>query len=400
MNDLLIEREAKVLLGTYKRQPVVFERGEGSYLVDTNGKRYLDLLAGIAVCTLGHANPALAAAISQQAATLLHTSNLYYTRPMVELAEKLVAVSGMDRVFFCNSGTEANEAAIKIARKWGKQKRGDGCHRIVTFERGFHGRTMGALSATAQRKYCEPFEPLVPGFVQIGPHELERLESLMDGTVCAVMVEPIQGEGGVWPVAASDLQKLRRLCDERGALLIFDEVQTGIGRTGTWFAFQQAGVFPDLMPLAKGLGGGFPIGACLARGEAATTLVPGDHGSTFAGNPLASKVALTVLNEIERLKLLEHCAARGRELRSELQRLQSDFPVIKEVRGMGLMLGVELHEPIARQLVSEGLSIGLVLNATGDTTLRLLPALTISAVEVAEAGVKFRELLGLSRASA
>lgn len=377
-----IARESKVLLQTYKRQPVVFESGAGCWLTDTEGKRYLDLVAGVAVMALGHSHPAWVAAVTSQAQRLVHTSNLFYTTPMIELAERLIRISGMSRVFFCNSGCEANEAAIKIARKWGKAKRGERCFKIVTFDHGFHGRTLGALSATGQKKYCEPFEPLVPGFIQISIEERAKLGELFDGSVCALMVEPIQGEGGVQVIDPLVIKELRALCTEREVLFVSDEVQTGIARTGNWFGFQHAGVVPDLAPLAKGLGGGFPIGACLAHGEAASVLVPGDHGSTYAGGPLAASASLAVLNFIEAHGICQQVLDVGAKLKGALQQLCDKFQFLDHVRGQGLMLALECKVPRAREVVSKALSHGLLLNATGDSTLRFVPPLILSASEV------------------
>jgi predicted acetylornithine/succinylornithine family transaminase len=388
-----IARESEVLLQTYKRQPVVFESGAGCWLTDTEGKRYLDMVAGVAVMALGHSHPAWVAAVTAQATQLVHTSNLFYTTPMIELAEALTRLSQMSRVFFCNSGCEANEAAIKIARKWGKAKRGDGCFKFVTFDHGFHGRTLGALSATGQKKYCEPFEPLVPGFIQIQIEEHQRLQTLLDGSVCAVIVEPIQGEGGVQVIDPAVLRQIRALCSEREVLLICDEVQTGIARTGKWFGFQHAGVLPDLAPLAKGLGGGFPIGACLAHGEAASTLVPGDHGSTYAGSPLAAQAALSVIRYIEEHGLLAHVLEVGAQLKEALQTLCEEFSFLDHVRGEGLMLAMEFKVPRARGAVAKALAHGLLLNATGDTTLRFVPPLILSAAEVESAAQRLRTTL-------
>ena len=388
-----IAREAKVLLQTYKRQPIVIESGNGCWVTDTEGQRYLDLVAGVAVMALGHLHPAWVSAVTSQAQKLVHTSNLYYTTPMIELAESLTRLSGMSQVFFCNSGCEANEAAIKIARKWGKTKRGSGCYKFVTFDHGFHGRTLGALSATGQKKYCEAFEPLVPGFIQIQLDEREKLKDLLDGSVCAVIVEPIQGEGGVQVVKPEVLREIRTLCTEREVLFISDEVQTGIARTGEWFGFQHAGIVPDLAPLAKGLGGGFPIGACLAHGEAATALVPGDHGSTYAGSPLATTAALAVLRYCEQQGLCAQVTEVGAKLKAALQRLCGEFSFLDHVRGMGLMLALEFKAPHAREAVTKALSHGLLLNATGDTTLRFVPPLILAVSEVEQAEERLRATL-------
>jgi acetylornithine/N-succinyldiaminopimelate aminotransferase len=400
-----IEREAKVLLQNYRRLPVVMQRGEGCYLFDIEGRRYLDLFAGVAVDALGHAHPRWLAAMQAQLALLTQTSNLLYTTPMIELAERLVSISGMDRVFFCNSGAEANEAAIKIARKWGKQNKGASCYKIITFEGAFHGRTLGALSATAEPKYCDSFQPLVPGFVRLGlqPHTsmVERLEAaIRDPDVCAVMMESIQGESGVRACDARCLQGVRELCDRHHVLLILDEVQTGIARCGQWFDFQNLGVLPDIMPLAKGLGGGFPIGACLTRGAAASVLVPGDHGSTFAGSPLACASALAVLEVIESEGLLAQVQAAGNYFVQGLKSLQVEQPsLIKEVRGRGLMIGLEFTQPIARGLVQELLQApagqdGLLLNATSEYVLRFVPPLIITQAQLGVACSALRAALG------
>lgn len=380
MDSTLISRADAVLLNTYRRQPVVFVRGEGSCLFDDAGRRYLDFVAGVAVNALGVNHPAWVRAISAQAAELHHTSNLYYTTPMVELAERLVTLSGMDRVFFCNSGAEANEAALKIARKWGKVMKGPRCTRIISLSRGFHGRTLGALSATANPHYCEPFTPLVPDIEQISFHDLATLDRRMDEECCALIMEPIQGEGGVYPTDPRCLQGIRSLCDERRVLWIADEVQTGVGRTGRWFDVHHAGVLPDLMPLAKGLGGGFPIGACLARGEAATVLQPGDHGSTFAGNLLAARAALTVLEIIERDHLLEQVSRVGELIRSRLQQ----EPLLTNVRGRGLMIGTDCARGDARNVVTRAREQGLLVNATSDQTIRLVPPLILTEAEALE----------------
>ncbi len=381
----LFELERQYVFQTYKRQPVVFDRGEGCYLFDIDGRRYLDLVAGIAVVALGHSHPKWVKAVQEQAAKLAQVSNTYYTVAMIELARDLCRLAEMDRVFFCNSGTEANEVAIKTARKWGKTKRGNECYRILTFAKAFHGRTLGALSATAQKNYCDPFEPLVPGFVQLQTQNLDLVQSTLDESFCAVMIEPIQGEGGVRPVDHDFLRGLRQTCTDRDILLIADEVQTGIGRTGKWFGFQHAGITPDLAPLAKGLGGGFPIGACLAHSEAATTLTFGDQGSTFAANPLAAAAARAVLEVIKEENLIENAVETGNFFRRKLTGLSAGHPEITEVRGAGLMIGVELKDPTAKTLVSKALEEGLLLNATGDTTIRIIPPLILTKEQAEEA---------------
>ncbi|MDX2284052.1 MAG: acetylornithine transaminase [Bacteroidia bacterium] len=382
--------DAAHVMGTYKRQPVEFVRGEGVYLFDAGGKRYLDLLAGIAVCSVGHAHPYLTRALSEQAATLIHTSNLYLTAPQARLARRLCELSDFERVFFANSGAEANEAAIKIARKHGRSLR-ETKHRIVTATNSFHGRTLATVTATGQPKYSAPFAPLPPGFDYVPFNDIEALTAAVDDDTAAILLEPIQGEGGIHPATPEYLAAARRLADDSGALLIFDEVQTGLGRTGKLWAYQGYGVVPEIMTLAKGLGGGVPIGACLARGAAAETLIPGDHGSTFGGNPLAAAAANAVLDILADEGLTQNAAVVGGVLADLLRDIGRRLPnVITEVRGAGLMIGIGLSAPIARSVVAEALERGLVINATGDDTLRLLPPLNLTEAE-AQAGVNLLE---------
>lgn len=370
--------DASHVMTTYARQPVEIVRGEGCWLFDTDGKRYLDFLSGIAVCSVGHAHPYLTKAIADQAATLLHASNLYLTQPQARLARRLIELSDFERVFFCNSGAEANEAAIKLARKYGRSV-AESKVRIVTATNSFHGRTLAAVTATGQPKYHEPFAPLPPGFDYVPFNDLEALEAALTDDTCAVLLEPIQGESGVHPATPEYLAKARALCDKYGALLIFDEVQTGVGRTGKMWGYQQYGVIPDVMTLAKGLGGGVPIGACLARGVAAETLKPGDHGSTFAGNPLCTAAANAVLDILADERLTQNAATVGAYLKEKLGALGAP-------RGMGLMIGLELDKPIAKKVVAEARALGLIVNATSDTTLRIIPPLTLTK-ELADEGV-------------
>jgi acetylornithine/N-succinyldiaminopimelate aminotransferase len=377
---------------TYARFPVTLVRGSGMYVWDSDGRRYLDFLGGIAVNGVGHCHPKVVQAIQDQAATLMHTSNLYFTQPQELLADALTATTGGDftNMFFCNSGAEANEAALKIARKHGKSgapssnSGGAGKTKIVSATGSFHGRTLGTLSATAQPKYQAPFAPLVPDFSYVQFNDLDALQGAVDESTCAVILEPIQGESGVHPADPKFLQYARTLCDKYGALLIFDEIQCGMGRSGTWWAYQQLGVKPDVLTTAKALGGGLPIGACLARGEAAETLAPGDHGSTFAGNAVTCAAAVATIGVIESDGLIQNAAEVGDYLRRQLQ--HDLAPYITEVRGAGLMIGVELKAPIAKKVVGEALKKGLLLNATGDTTLRLLPPLIVTR-EQADEGV-------------
>lgn len=369
------------VMHTYGRLPVTFVRGRGAKVWDSDGKEYLDFLAGIAVNGVGHCHPRVVQAIQEQAATLIHTSNLYYTAPQARLAAKLSEISAFEKAFFCNSGAEANEAAIKIARKRGKTVGGEGKFEFVTAYRSFHGRTLATVTATAQPKYQAPFTPLPPGFSYVPFNDIAALESAVNDQTCAVLLEPIQGEGGVYPADKAYLEAARVLCDRHQALLIFDEIQTGVGRTGHWWAYEHYAVVPDVMTVAKSLGGGVPIGACLARGEAANTLVPGDHGSTFAGNPLAASAALAVLEAIEAEHLLANAHAMGEYLVRRLSEptLRSK---IAEIRAVGLMIGIELTEPIAKRVQKDALEHGLILNAIGDNILRLLPPLIITQADV------------------
>jgi acetylornithine/N-succinyldiaminopimelate aminotransferase len=374
---MALDRE--YVMGTYARQPIVFVRGEGAKLWDSEGREYLDFLAGIAVVQVGHCHPRIAGAIAQQASTLMHVSNLFHNALQAKLAERLCGLTGMEKVFFCNSGAEANEAALKIARKWGKQKRGADCYEIITFQGSFHGRTMGTVTATAQPKYQAPFAPLVPGFHYAPLNDLKALDDLISERTCAVMIEPIQGESGIKLAAPEFLAGVRALCDEAEVLLILDEVQCGMGRTGCFLGSQRAGVEGDIVTLAKGIADGFPMGACLARGEAAGTLVPGDHGSTFAGQPLACATALATLDVIEDEHLMENAVAVGAHFKHGLEQIQSDLPGhIKEVRGAGLMIGVELEQPTAKALLKSMLEQGVVVNAVGDTILRFVPPLIVT----------------------
>lgn len=379
------ELDSRWLMSTYKRQKPLIVRGCGSYLYDDSGKAYLDFVAGVAVCSVGHCHPLLVKRLQEQISRLMHVSNLFLTEPQAVLAARLCELSGMDRVFFCNSGAEACETAFKIARKYARRTKGAHAYEIVTLHDSFHGRTMGALSATAQPKYQEPFEPLVPGFKPIPRNDVNALRAAVHEGTAAVLIEPVQGESGIYPISTEFLQVARRLCDESGALLILDEVQCGMGRTGRWFAWEHAGVVPDLMILAKGLGGGFPIGCCVAKGEPANTLQPGDHGSTFAGNPMAAVAALTVIEIIETDQLLVNAAGVGDYLLKALSTLKADGLPVQEVRGMGLMVGVGLQNPAARAVAQRALESGLLVNPIGDYTLRLVPPLTVSGEEAEKA---------------
>ncbi len=367
---------------TYARQEVAFVRGEGVWLYDADGNRYLDAIAGVAVNGLGHAHPVLARALCEQAGRLIHISNLYRIPEQERLAESLCTLSGLERAFFCNSGAEANEAAIKLARLYGHQQ-GIENPAIVVMERSFHGRTLATLSATGSRKVQAGFEPLVTGFVRVPFGDAEavaRLAEQRNNNIVAVLVEPYQGEGGVNVPEADYLSKLRQICDGKGWLLMLDEVQSGIGRTGKWFAFQHSDVLPDVVTLAKGLGSGVPIGACLARGIAAQVYTPGKHGSTFGGNPLACTAALTTLQVIDQEGLLDNAASMGAYIRRDLAERLRDVTGIRDIRGQGLMIGIELDRPCGG-LVQQALAQRLLINVTAESVVRLLPPLIIGQDE-------------------
>ncbi|MDA0189732.1 MAG: aspartate aminotransferase family protein [Proteobacteria bacterium] len=369
------------LMNTYARLPVAFSHGDGSWITDTEGKCYLDALSGIAVSTLGHNHPTLVAAIAAQAARVLHTSNIYRIPQQEQLADRLATLAGMDEVFFCNSGCEANEAAIKLARFYGHQKGIDN-PAIIVMERAFHGRTLATLSATGNRKTQAGFEPLVAGFVRVPYNDLAAVRAVAEHNhnVVAVMLEIVQGEGGVNTADPAFQRGLRALCDEQGWLLICDEVQCGMGRTGTWFGFQHAGIVPDVATLAKGLASGVPIGACLAAGKAAGLFKPGNHGSTFGGNQLATTAALTTLDVIERDNLRANAVAVGRQIREGLAAALAGVAGVVDIRGQGLMIGIELDRPCG-ELVTRGLDAGLLINVTADKVVRLLPPLVFTADE-------------------
>jgi acetylornithine aminotransferase len=366
------------LMKTYKPLPVSFTHGEGAYLFDNAGERYLDALSGIAVCGLGHAHPAVSKAICTQAQRLLHTSNLYQIGLQEELAKELCRAADMDRVFFSNSGAEANEAALKLARLYGHQKGIDTPQVIVT-EGSFHGRTLATLTATGNRKIQAGFEPLVPGFLRAPYDDLDAVRTIAGNSsrVVAVLVEPITGEGGIRIPSENYLGGLRQLCDEHGWLLMLDEIQTGMGRTGHWFAHQHTEIQPDVMTLAKGLGNGVPIGACLARGAAADVFQPGNHGSTFGGNPLSASAALAVLRTLDREHLVERAAQLGKLMLAQLEQRLEKLDGVIAIRGKGLMLGIELDRPCS-ELMQRALQHKLLINVTADTVVRLLPPLILT----------------------
>jgi acetylornithine aminotransferase len=369
-------------MNTYARQPVAFVRGEGAYLWDESGKRYLDAVAGVAVNGLGYAHPKLVKAIAEQAATLIHTSNLYRVPRQEQLADRLCALSGMDKAFFCNSGCEANEAAIKLARLYGHGK-GVEVPTIIVMEKAFHGRTMATLTATGSRKIQAGFEPLLAGFARVPFNDIEAIRHVAEHnkSVVAVLIEVVQGEGGINVLPSEFLVELRQICDAHGWLLMLDEVQTGIGRTGTWFGFQHSGVTPDVMALAKGLGSGMPIGACLARGVAADVFQPGNHGSTFGGNPLACAAALATLDAIEEEKLLDNARIRGEAIREGLRQALAGVRGVEDIRGEGMMIGIELDRPCP-ELVAVARDAGVLINVTADKVIRLVPPLIYGDAEV------------------
>ncbi|MCL5801533.1 MAG: aspartate aminotransferase family protein [Gammaproteobacteria bacterium] len=366
------------LMSTYNRLPVTFDHGAGAWLWDNHGRKYLDALSGVAVCGLGHAHPAVTEAICTQAGRLVHTSNHYGVARQEELAAELIRLSGMDKVFFCNSGAEANEAAIKLARLYGHQK-GIQLPTIVVAEDSFHGRTLATLTATGNRRIQAGFEPLVQGFVRVAFNDLDALRTVArnNHNIVALLIEPIQGEGGVNVPDEHYLSGVRALCDEYGWLMMLDEIQTGMCRTGKWFAFQHSDIKPDVMTLAKGLGNGVPIGACLARGEAAQTFKPGSHATTFGGNPLACSAALAVLHTLEQGHLDERAAVLGERMLNGFARALAGHQQVRAIRGKGLMIGIELDRPCA-ELVGQALSQGLLINVTAERVVRLLPPLILT----------------------
>jgi predicted acetylornithine/succinylornithine family transaminase len=371
------------IMNTYARFPLTLVQGEGARVRDDAGNQYLDFISGIAVNTLGHAHPKLTAALSEQAGKMLHCSNLFHIPQQQQLAGQLTGLSGLDAVFFCNSGAEANEAAIKLARKYFYDS--DSVRRtIITATGSFHGRLLATLTATGQDKVKIGFDPLPPGFIHVPRNDIEALKLAVNGQTAAVLLEPLQGEGGVHIADAAYLRAVRALCDEHGLLLILDEVQTGIGRCGTMFAFEQAGIVPDILTLAKGLGGGVAIGAMLANATVAASFGPGTHGSTFGGNPLACTAALTVLDVIESDNLLANVQQRGEQLQQGLRDLALRFPIIRQVRGQGLLIGADLSVAAA-PLISAARDLGLLILMAGPNVLRFLPPLNVTAAEVDEA---------------
>ncbi|MEY8336874.1 aspartate aminotransferase family protein [Lachnospiraceae bacterium 62-35] len=382
--EQMIDRAEQTFYKTYNRFPVIFDHGKGVFLYDTEGKEYLDFGAGIAVMGLGYDDEEFKEALKQQIDKILHTSNLFYNHPSIEAGEKLLKISGMDRVFFTNSGTEAVEGAMKIAFRHAYNQTGSHEHEIIAMKNSFHGRSLGALSVTGNDHYQEPFKPLIPGIRFAEFNCLESVKALVNEKTCAILMETIQGEGGVYPASEEFLRGIRKLCDDKGLLLMLDEIQCGMGRTGKMFAWQWYDIKPDVMTVAKALGNGVPIGAFLARGEAAASMVPGDHGTTYGGNPLVTAAASKVLELFEKKRLSEHALETGKYLHEKLEKLKSGCSLIKECRGMGLLQGIELTVPagpvVSRALLEEQ----LVLIAAGSHVIRFVPPLVIGKEEVDE----------------
>ena len=389
--------ESKLLVQTYERYPLLFVSGTGVYLNDEQGNQYLDLLSGIGVCALGYNHPAVTQAIVKQSAELLHTSNLFYHRGTTELAIRLTEITGMDRVFFCNSGTEAWEAALKLARAHAGRLRAEGKHlgtKFLALEHSFHGRTMGSVATTHKLKYRAPFAPVMPDVEFVAFNDVAALRAAFSTEVCAIAMETVQGEGGINPVSEEFLQAARELCDSTGALLILDEIQSGMGRTGKWCAYQHYGIQPDVTTLAKPMAGGIPIGVMLCTEEAARAFTPGMHGTTFGGNPLACAVANAVIDEIKQAGLLDYIVSTGDYFRSRLLELQAKYPAIVEVRGLGLMVGVELNsEELAKSILAGMMSRRILINRTHETVLRFLPPFLITREHVDQTIIALNELL-------
>ena len=380
-SQTLMMLSEKYIANTYARFPIVLVRGKGTRVWDIDGKEYLDFVAGLAVCNLGHCHPRVVKAIQDQAAKLIHISNFYYIEPQIQLASLLCKHSFADKVFFCNSGAEANEGAMKLARKYAKEKMGADRYEIITMERSFHGRTLATLTATAQEKYHKGYSPLMPGFKYVPFNDLEAVRKAVDSRTCAVMLEPIQGEGGVNIPSEGYLKALREICDEKGILLIFDEVQVGMGRTGKLFAYEHEGIEPDLLTLAKSLAGGVPIGALLIKKGIAESFKPGDHASTFGGNPLATTAGVAALSAILEEEMLKNCQEVGDYFLTRLEEIKKKFPFVKEVRGRGLILGMELSID-GSSFVKEMMQRRILINCTMGNVLRFLPPLIVTKQEV------------------
>lgn len=382
-NKNLFSCSQQFIMGTYNRIPIMPVRGAGVRIWDSEGKEYLDFVAGIAVCNLGHCHPKVVEALKSQAERLIHVSNLYYIRPQIEFAEKLIENSFDGQVFFCNSGAEANEAAIKLARKYAHEKRGEDHYELITMENSFHGRTMATVTATGQRKFQVGFDPLLNGFKYVPYDNPEALEAAVTEKTCGVLLEPIQGEGGIKIPDPGYLREVRRICDERGILMILDEVQVGMGRTGKLFAYQHSGIEPDIMTLAKALGNGYPMGAMIAKREIASVFVPGAHASTFGGNPLGMVAGLATLQTMLEDGVLENCRRMGAYFLEKLAGLKEKHSIIREIRGKGLMIGAELAIE-GREIVDRCREKGLLINCTAGNVLRFVPPLVVNESEIDE----------------
>ena len=383
-NKGCLEENKKYIMNTYASFPIALEKGEGVYVWDVEGKKYLDFVAGIAVNALGYNDTEFVENITEQLKKIHHCSNLYQNTPSIELAKTLVENSDFDKVFFCNSGAESMEAALKISRKYGNTKKGEDAFEIITMKESFHGRTLGAITATGQEKYQKGFGPLLPGMKYAIYNDFESLENMVTDSTCAIVLEVIQGEGGVHEAKKEYLQKVRKLCDDKDIVLVFDEVQTGIGRTGKLFGYQVYGVKPDVITLAKGLGGGIPIGAMMAVQHVADVFEPGNHASTFGANPIATTAGITVLNRLLEGGLLENVEKQGAHLRKRLEELKSKYSVIKEIRGVGLIQGIELSIA-GSELVGKCMEKGLLLVGAGEKVVRFVPPLIVDESEIDEA---------------
>ncbi len=390
----LLELGEKNLMATYKRLPVVFVKGAGSRLWDSDGRSYLDFVAGIAVCNLGHCHSAVVQAVKRQAENLFHVSNLYNIEPQIKLAEALVAHSFADKVFFCNSGAEANEAAIKLARKYASENMAAGCYELITMKNSFHGRTMATVTATGQDKFHQGFSPLLEGFRYVPFNDLPALEAAVTAKTCGILVEPIQAEGGVSIPHPDYLQGVREICNRKGILMILDEVQVGMGRIGRLFAYEEYGATPDIMTLAKALGNGFPIGAMLATNRVAAAFQPGSHASTFGGNPLATAASLATIKVMTETGILDNCRKRGEYFLARLATLAGKYPVIREVRGKGLMIGMELALEGA-DIVKALMERGILINCVGGRVLRFVPPLIVTEGEIDEVVNNLDEVLAV-----
>jgi acetylornithine/N-succinyldiaminopimelate aminotransferase len=392
-SQTLMMLSEKYLANTYARYPVLLVKGKGTRVWDLEGEEYLDFVSGLAVCNLGHCHPKVVRAIQDQAVKLIHVSNFYYIEPQIQLASLLCKHSFADKVFFCNSGAEANEGAIKLARKYAKEKAGGDRYEIITMERSFHGRTLATLTATAQEKFHKGYEPLMPGFKYVPFNDIMAVRNAIDPKTCAVMLEPIQGEGGVNCPSEGYLQALREICDEKGLLLIFDEIQVGMGRTGKLFAYEHDGIEPDLLTLAKSLAGGVPIGALLMKKGIAESFRPGDHASTFGGNPLATAAGVAAFTTLLEEGMLENCKKMGDYFLSQLEAIQKKFPFVKEIRGKGLILGIELKID-GSSIVKEMLRRKILINCTMGNVLRFLPPLIVTQEEIDRVVRALEEVFG------